>query len=139
MQNYLEMFLQISLGRTIYGRNGSLLAYDELAYAVTITDEGFYDSQKECNQTLNNVISQAIELIEENGNTVENGFPITYTELGSYIFSEEGASLQRLRADVFGYRDVEDLSYNSLCQLRSHIINRMFCYHRNCTKCWVTK
>lgn len=57
MQNYLEMFLQISLGRTIYGRNGILLAYDELAYAVTITDEGFYDSQKECNQTLNNVIS----------------------------------------------------------------------------------
>lgn len=90
-------------------------------------------------EKLNNVISQAIELIEENGNTVENVFPITYTELGSYIFSEEGASLQRFRADVFGYRDVEDLSYNSLCQLRSHIINRMFCCHRNCTKCWVTK
>lgn len=107
-----EEFTEAARG-TIYDRNGIPLAYDELAYTVTITDDGFYDSQKERNQTLNNVILQTIELIEENGNTVENVLPITYTEFGSYTFTEEETRLQRFRADVFGYQNAEDLSYNS--------------------------
>ena len=37
----------------IYDRNGKLLAYNELAYTVTIEDNGTYDSTKTKNLLLN--------------------------------------------------------------------------------------
>ncbi len=37
----------------IYDRNGKLLAYNELAYSITIEDNGSYESTKEKNKSLN--------------------------------------------------------------------------------------
>ena len=47
-----ERTLNSSRGN-IYDRNGKLLAYNELAYTITIEDNGSYDSTKDKNKQLN--------------------------------------------------------------------------------------
>ena len=49
----------------IYDRNGKLLAYNELAYSVTMTDT--IASGKGKNQQLNDIIYRMIQMIESNG------------------------------------------------------------------------
>ncbi len=44
----------------IYDRNGELLAYNKLAYAVTITDSGNYATVKEHQKSLNEELSEII-------------------------------------------------------------------------------
>ena len=60
----------------IYDRNGVLLAYNELAYSVTIEDNGSYATIAEKNEELNQEISRIIEIVEENGDSVINDFNI---------------------------------------------------------------
>ena len=60
----------------IYDRNGYLLAYNELAYAVTIEDTGEYDDREHKNEELNRVVSSVIQMVESNGDTVINNFGI---------------------------------------------------------------
>ena len=96
----------------IYDRNGKLLAYNELAYTVTIEDNGNYDSTEEKNQTLNHILEQIIIKLDEYGNPIDNTFEISCALDGSYYFNVEGAALDRFLADVYGRRLVEDLAYN---------------------------
>ena len=49
----------------IYDRNGNLLAYNELAYNVTIED--VYESGRNKNANLNDTIYRLIQMIEKNG------------------------------------------------------------------------
>ena len=51
----------------IYDRNGKLLAYNELAYTITIEDNGTYSSDSEKNKALNQEISQIVKALEKNG------------------------------------------------------------------------
>lgn len=95
----------------IYDRNGYLLAYNELAYAVTIEDNGEYDSRKDKNKELNKIISNVIQIVESNGDTVINNFGIILDYNGNYMFMEENET-QRLRfiADVYGKKTIDELS-----------------------------
>lgn len=112
-QSQIERESVIEAGRgNIYDRNGTPLAYNELAYSVTIEDNRFYNSQAERNRTLNQIISDTIKTIEEHGDNIENTLMIEYTELGGYAFTVESGRLQRFRADIFGYRSVDELSFN---------------------------
>ncbi len=63
----------------IYDRNGNLLAYNELAYSVTIEDNGSYDSIAQQNKVLNKTISSVIKMVESNGDTVINNFESFWT------------------------------------------------------------
>ncbi len=51
----------------IYDRNGNLLAYNELAYSITIEDNGTYSSTKAKNAAINAEIAQVVTALEENG------------------------------------------------------------------------
>ena len=51
----------------IYDRNGNLLAYNELVYAVTIQDNGTYSNKTEKTESLNTEIAQIITKLEDNG------------------------------------------------------------------------
>ncbi len=51
----------------IYDRNGNLLAYNELAYNVTIED--VYESGRNKNANLNDTIYRLIQMIEKNGDS----------------------------------------------------------------------
>ena len=97
----------------IYDRNGNLIAYNDLAYAVTIQDVGDYETTKEKNEKLNAIAYDLIVNIEKNGDSIINDFGITIDSNGNYQFIDsEGTKLQRFRADVFGYADPSDLTYN---------------------------
>lgn len=96
----------------IYDRNGELLAYNELAYSVTIEDNGTYDSLKEKNKSINDEIATILSVLDKNGDKIENNFNIVLNEDGSYSFTLEGKSLLRFLADVYGRTRTDDLKYN---------------------------
>ena len=96
----------------ILDRNGEVLAYNELAYSITIEDNGSYDSNKEKNRKLNAEIAEIIAALEKNGDPIVNNFKISMDEKGSYAFNVSGSSLKRFLADVFGQISYSDLKYD---------------------------
>ena len=87
----------------IYDRNGNLIAYNELAYSVTIVDTLSTDmGDDERNETINAILEQVLEIVEGNGDSVINSFGITLDFSGNYQFSQTNET-QRLRfvADVY--------------------------------------
>ncbi len=95
----------------IYDRNGNLIAYNELAYSVTIEDNGEYDTLKEKNKELNKIISTVIDIVEKNGDTVINDFGIVLDNNDEYVYIAS-SDTQRLRfiADVYGEKTIDKLS-----------------------------
>lgn len=96
----------------IYDRNGKLLAYNELAYMITIEDNGSYDSNKEKNDSINHVLEQIFRKMDENGDSIDNDFQISIGNDGSYFYNVEDAALRRFLADVYGHPKTDDLAYN---------------------------
>ncbi|SDB09233.1 penicillin-binding transpeptidase domain-containing protein [Eubacterium oxidoreducens] len=112
--------LKIEKTKTIYGtrgliydRNGEVLAYNKLAYSVTIEDSGEYDSTEEKNASLNAEIYELLQELDENGDEITNSFGISLNDDGKFEFNVEGSSLSRFKADVFGHSSTDDLEYNS--------------------------
>lgn len=95
----------------IYDRNGKLLAYNELAYSVTIEDNGTYSSTSVKNQSLNAEIAQIVTALNNNGDSIVNDFKINLED-GSYVFNVSGTSLKRFIADVYGATSYSDLAYD---------------------------
>lgn len=96
----------------IYDRNGKLLAYNELAYSVTIEDNGTYSSTDKKNEALNAEIAQVITALEKNGDSIVNDFKITLDSDGTYRYNVSGTSWKRFLADVYGESSYDDLKYN---------------------------
>ncbi len=93
----------------IYDTNGKLLAYNDLAYTVKIEDV-FEDSSTK-NKKLNENIRTLIQMIEKNNDTVIQDFNIILDDAGNYAFDVSGTSLLRFKADIYGERYIEYLSY----------------------------
>lgn len=93
----------------IYDRNGNLLAYNELAYSVTIED--VYESGKYKNERVNETLYRLIHMIEGNGDSVSSDFSVIIDENGDYAFSVEGTRLLRFKADIYNIRTVDNLKY----------------------------
>lgn len=108
----------------IYDRNGKLLAYNELAYSVTIEDNGDYDTRTQKNKELNKVVSTVIDMVESNGDTVINNFGIILDQNDNYIFTAE-SDTQRLRfiADVYGEASIDELKDEQKNQTAEQIID----------------
>lgn len=96
----------------IYDRNGKLLAYNELAYSITIEDNGSYDSPEEKNDAINHVLEQILLKLDENGDSIDNGFEISREGKNKYSYNVEGNALRRFLADVYGHPKTDDLAYN---------------------------
>ena len=106
---YTETYIQ-KAERTIYtpgtrgiitDRNGNVLAYNKLSYAVVIED--VIKSSSEKNQTLNEIIYNAVSIIEKYGDDVTLDFPIVTDEDGhyKYTFTSDTARLRFLE-DMYG-------------------------------------
>ena len=98
----------------IYDRNGELLAYNQLAYKVTLADTGSYETATEKNKALNAEIDRILSIIEANKDSVDNRCHIILNKKkGTVSFDVEGTALLRFRADVFGRAKIEDMKFNS--------------------------
>lgn len=95
----------------IYDRNGQLLAYNELAYSITIEDNGSYDTTSNKNKALNAELAQIIQALEANGDSITNNFKIKYDN-GKYSYSVSGTALKRFLADIYGQASYDDLAYD---------------------------
>ena len=93
----------------IYDTNGELLAYNELAYNVTIED--VYESGSDKNDRLNATILELIHIIEKNGDKVISDFNIVLDKDGNYQFNVEDKQRLRFLADVYGRDSVDKLTY----------------------------
>lgn len=91
----------------IYDCNGKLLAYNELAYSVTIEDN--YASASGKNKKLNDCIKDTIAIIEENGDTVVSDFNIVLNGYDQYEFTLSDTRLLRFLADIYGRKRIDDL------------------------------
>ncbi|MBQ7765705.1 MAG: penicillin-binding protein [Lachnospiraceae bacterium] len=94
----------------IYDCNGNLLAYNELAYNITLED--VYESGSDKNATLNDTIYRLIKLVEQNGDEVISDFNIRVNEDGEYVFTVDGTKLLRFLADIYGKKYTSDLEYD---------------------------
>ena len=116
-QNYADSFTmrikrEVSLPGTrgrIYDRNGQVLADNVLSYSVTMEDNGTYKSAREKQSTLNRTVLKIIDIVESHGDSVISDFGIVYQN-GSYAYTQEGNALLRFKADVYGYRSVDELT-----------------------------
>ena len=75
----------VSTRGNIYDRNGKLLAYNELAYAITIEDNGSYESLEEKNNAINGVLEKIFKKLDENGDKIDNGFEISRKKNGKFF------------------------------------------------------
>lgn len=95
----------------IYDCNGELLAYNELAYSVTIADSGSYRNNKIKSERLNPQLAEIVRMLHKNEETLYNDFKISYED-GTYEFTVTGNQLKRFLADAFGKSSYDELSYN---------------------------
>ena len=95
----------------IFDRNGQTLASNVLSYSITLEDNGSYSSTREKNLTLNGIAYRVLEILASNGDALYNTFHIYVDENGEYAFDvEEGFTLNRFKADVFGYPYIDDMT-----------------------------
>lgn len=115
----------------IYDMNGKLIAYNELANSVTIEDSGTYSTTREKQLSLNGEIYKLIKLIEANGDETDDDFHIYLDSNDNYVYDlNEGTSLKRFRADVFGYSSIDDMNYEELTATPDAIIEELSSYSR---------
>ena len=101
-----DMSVAATRGR-IFDKNGVLLAYNDLAYAVRISDSGKYEDTK--NRLLNTSIDKTLTIIEEKGDSYSNDFPIVYSN-GMYEYNIKDNELLRFLRDIYGKRSISELS-----------------------------
>ncbi len=94
----------------IYDVNGKLLAYNQLVYDVTMEDSGSYSSNSDHNLALNGILYNTIKVIESHGDSVSDDFQISLDEDGQYVYNVKGFNLSRFKADLFGYKTIDELS-----------------------------
>lgn len=95
----------------IYDRNGTLVASNVLSYSLTFEDNGSYETTRQKNLTLNGVAYKVLKILAENGDSLSHDFHIELDENGNYAFDvDEGFTLNRFRADVYGHALIDDLT-----------------------------
>ncbi len=90
----------------IYDCNGKVLAYNQLAYSVTIQDTGAYRT----NQTRNLMLYKLIGILDKHGAAVEGRLEIALDENGDIVYtSSSEASRKRFLRDFYGLTSVDML------------------------------
>lgn len=130
-----EFTLMIQKERTIsstrgkiYDRNGKLLAYNELAYNVTIED--VYESGNGKNDKINKTLKQVIDVIEKNGDKIINDFNIVVNSDGEYAYTVSDKKLKRFLADIYGHSDIADLEYEEESATAEDVMDYLMGYSK---------
>ncbi len=96
----------------IYDCNGNLLAYNQLAYSISITDSSTYSERDEKNKQINTELAELLTVLGNNEETLVNDFKIDLDSDNEYSFNVTGKALERFRADVFGRVSADKFEYN---------------------------
>ncbi len=110
----------------IYDRNGNVLAYNELAYNVTMED--VYESGRNRNKILNDTLMKTIAIVESNGDHTIGDFNIILNEDDEYEFTLSDTRLKRFIADVYGRKAISDLKYEEETSTPDDIIDYLCGY-----------
>ena len=112
----------------IYDCKGRLLAYDTLAYVISIEDT--VESSPEKNKTLNKIALNTIKTIEKYGDKVIVDFPITKDEDEGWKYNFTSDSAKKLFVkNIFGketIRDNVDYSTASAPEMINYLKNDLF-------------
>lgn len=106
----------------IYDCNGVLLAYNDLAFSVKISDSGKYSGLKEKNLVLNEVIAKAVTIIEKHGEKVNCDFSIVLNEDNEYEFSVSDNTRLRFLRDAYGCSSINDLTPEQINSSASDVV-----------------
>ena len=91
----------------IYDRNGNRLAYNELAYSVTIQDLGDYPRPSSRNQML----YRLVRILDRRGETVEGKFEIALDQNGEMFFTSSSDSARtRFFLNFYGLSSTASLN-----------------------------
>lgn len=113
LENYIQMaereVLTSGTRGIIYDRNGEVLAYNKLAYAIEIEDD-ISDSTEDKDKKLNEIIAKTINIITSNGDKLINDFPIILNTNNEFEFSVSSDN-ERLRflRDIYGKKSISEL------------------------------
>lgn len=94
----------------IYDCNGELLAYNELAYSITLEDNGELTTSEEKNTMIYNLLS----ILEKYDCDVNIEFPISINKKGEFVFTEEGTALKNFKRDAYCVSSVKKLTEEQL-------------------------
>lgn len=94
----------------IYDCNGKVLAHNEIAYTVTMSDTGKYQSSREKQLSLNSIIYHVSKRLDANNEKINNELEIEIGNNGKYKYTVAGGLLERFKADIFGEADPGNLT-----------------------------
>lgn len=90
----------------IYDRNGKVLAYNKLAYSVTVQDIGAYKTTADQNA----MYLRLVKILEKHGETVQGKFEVAIDTNGEMVYtSSSESSRKRFLRDYYGLKKVEEL------------------------------
>lgn len=90
----------------IYDRNGNILAYNELAYSVTLQDTGAYRK----NVQWNSMLYELVSILDKHGETVQGSLELMIDHNGEIAFTAKTeAAKKRFLRDLYGLKSVDEL------------------------------
>ncbi len=112
----------------ILDKNGVVLAYDSLSYAVTIEDK--IDSSNHKNADLNSIVSQTIDIIEKYGDKINIDFPISLSSDGKweYNITSDAGILRFIKNVTSDNCIVNDVDYSNATapEMMNYLKNNFF-------------
>lgn len=94
----------------IFDKNGVLLAYNEIAFAVKISDSGTYSSTTIKNNSINSAIEKTLTIIESKNDKFSNDFQIVSDGAGGFAYTVSDNALLRFKRDTYGARTLSELT-----------------------------
>ncbi len=100
----------------IYDCNGKLLAYNQLAYSVTLENtqsisEVASENGVSENELKNAIIYKTYKILQKNGDDLDISFMLTLDDKGEFAFNSSSESeILHFLADIYGKTSVDELS-----------------------------